>query len=275
MDVSRERVSSSDFSEILDLTANLASPKYSLRQFKLEGQQGCKLHLTSSTNTPKFACSLIVLEGTLNIRSSDMEYALEPEQGVHILGRGTLDLNPLAATVVFLCASAEPFVFVCAEQEPRKETVKMLRFAEYSVDKPWGWEKWYTKNVEDQVPYALKLIFMKKGHQSSLQSHVQKSETNFVISGRAEVLFGLIAPSDRSATIPIGKLQRKVYRCNQGWSNKIQELHRVIAQESYKAIEVSTSELDDVVRWADDANRPDGRIVREHLSSYTTPSKEI
>ena len=59
-------------------------------------------------------------------------------------------------------------------------------------------------------------------------------------------------------------MNEKVYNAYSGWSNKVNELHRVIAKKTYKAIEVSTTELDDVVRWEDDSSRPDGKIAEEH-----------
>ena len=72
------------------------------------------------------------------------------------------------------------------------------------------------------------------------------------------------APYNRNSLINISDLKNKVYKSNEGWSNKVSELHRVVAHETYKAIEVSTTELDDVVRWEDDSSRPDGKIEEEH-----------
>lgn len=44
-------------------------------------------------------------------------------------------------------------------------------------------------------------------------------------------------------------------------------LHRVIAESDYTSVEVSTPELDDVIRWADDTNRGNGRIEVEHVGA--------
>ena len=38
----------------------------------------------------------------------------------------------------------------------------------------------------------------------------------------------------------------------------------IIASEDYTAIEVSTPELDDVIRWQDDTDRGSGRLDHEH-----------
>ncbi|MFC6087764.1 hypothetical protein [Saccharothrix lopnurensis] len=133
----------------------------------------------------------------------------------------------------------------------------------YTVDKPWGHEIWYTQNIAD-APYALKQIHMTAGHQSSLQSHRRKSETNFVVDGEATVLNGLEAPEDLSAVIDVGRIPVSVHGPRTGWSSAPNVLHRVIAHSTYTSVEVSTNELDDVIRWQDDSGRGNGRIDTEH-----------
>jgi len=138
-----------------------------------------------------------------------------------------------------------------------------MPLSKYLVQKPWGDEVWYTENLESSS-YALKKIRMNAGNQSSLQSHEKKLETNFVIQGAATVLAGVIAPEDLNAVIDISTLDKTVFNAGMGWTNKHRELHRVIAEKDYTAIEVSTPELDDVIRWQDDSNRNHGRIEKEH-----------
>jgi quercetin dioxygenase-like cupin family protein len=135
--------------------------------------------------------------------------------------------------------------------------------SDYTVDKPWGDEVWYTRDLPD-VPYALKRIRMTEGHQSSLQSHQYKLETNYVIEGEATVLSGANAPADLQAVIDLESLTTTVHRPRSGWTNPPGELHRVIARSDYTSIEVSTPELDDVVRWQDDTGRGHGLIASEH-----------
>ena len=60
--------------------------------------------------------------------------------------------------------------------------------------------------------------------------------------------------------IILEKLESKIYLPFNGWSNKVNELHRVIAHTTYDAIEISTPELDDVIRWADDTNEVLGQL---------------
>jgi quercetin dioxygenase-like cupin family protein len=135
--------------------------------------------------------------------------------------------------------------------------------SDYTVHKPWGSEVWYTRNLP-AVPYALKRIRMTEGHQSSLQSHRRKLETNYVIEGEATVLSGATAPDDLDAVIDMARLTTTVHRPRSGWTNPPNDLHRVIARTDYTSIEISTPELDDVIRWQDDAGRGHGRIESEH-----------
>jgi mannose-6-phosphate isomerase-like protein (cupin superfamily) len=138
--------------------------------------------------------------------------------------------------------------------------------ADYTVGKPWGHEVWYTQNLPG-LPYALKQIHMTAGHQSSLQSHEHKRETNYVVEGEATVLDGLAAPRDLGATVDVARLRTSVHGPRSGWTSQRRELHRVIARTDYTSIEISTPELDDVIRWQDDTGRAHGRIAAEHAEA--------
>ena len=125
-----------------------------------------------------------------------------------------------------------------------------LDISSYRVDKPWGHELWLELNEF----YAYKLIHMKKGNRCSLQSHDYKIEANYVIEGEAEVLL----ENDK------GEMESKIYTKGMGWTVPLNRKHRVIARESYTALEVSTPHLNDVVRYEDDTNRESGKIDSEH-----------
>ena len=125
-----------------------------------------------------------------------------------------------------------------------------LSVSGYKVTKPWGYELWLELNEF----YAFKLIHMTKGNRCSLQSHEYKIEANYVIEGEAEVLL----ENDQ------GELESKIYKAGSGWTVPLNRKHRVIARESYTALEVSTPHLNDVVRYQDDTNRKSGKIDDEH-----------
>ena len=126
----------------------------------------------------------------------------------------------------------------------------ILSVSNYRVEKPWGHELWLELNEF----YAYKRIHMKKGNQCSLQSHDYKIEANYVIEGEAEVLL----ENDE------GVMESKIYTVGTGWTVPLNRKHRVVAKESYTALEVSTPHLNDVVRYEDDTNRKSGKIEKEH-----------
>ena len=125
-----------------------------------------------------------------------------------------------------------------------------LSVSDYRVEKPWGHELWLELNEF----YAYKLIHMKAGNKSSLQSHDHKIEANYVIEGEAEVLL----ENDE------GILESRVFKAGSGWTVPLNRKHRVIAKTTYTALEVSTPHLNDVVRYEDDSNRKSGKINSEH-----------
>lgn len=139
---------------------------------------------------------------------------------------------------------------------------QLLPLSDYTVSKPWGHEIWYTANG-GRVPYALKQIHMVAGKRSSLQSHQLKVETNYVIDGQVTVLNGTFAPTN-GAAVDAAAIPRQTHGPRTGWTSSPGMLHRVIAETDYTSIEVSTPELDDVIRWEDDAGRGNGRIAAEH-----------
>jgi len=125
-----------------------------------------------------------------------------------------------------------------------------LSVSNYRVEKPWGYELWFELNEF----YAYTRIPMEKGNKCSLQSHDYKIEANYVIEGEAEVLL----ENDE------GVMESKIYKVGSGWTVPLGRKHRVIARESYTALEVSTPHLNDVVRFEDDTNRISGKIEGEH-----------
>jgi hypothetical protein len=141
---------------------------------------------------------------------------------------------------------------------------RLFPSSDYTVAKPWGHEIWYAENG-DQVPYALKQIHMTAGKRSSLQSHQFKAETNYVVEGRVTVLNGTFAPAAGN-TVDAAAIPRRIHGPRTGWTSPPGMLHRVIAETNYTSIEVSTPELDDVIRWEDDTARGNGRIATEHES---------
>ncbi len=104
--------------------------------------------------------------------------------------------------------------------------------------KPWGYEELLEQNDK----YVLKRIVMNKGHKCSLQYHEKKTETIYVISGGP-------------LRISINNLEYdKHYQSCPITINPL-EVHRMEAIEDCVYLEVSTPELEDVVRIEDDYGR--------------------
>ena len=137
------------------------------------------------------------------------------------------------------------------------------------VNKPWGHEVWFIWLKDYHV---LKRIFMKKGNKCSLQYHDEKYETNYLIDGKAKIIKGLHIDlkEEKNKTFEtiLSKDLHKDYSMVSSapyvFTNVPGEVHRVYSEEDYIAYEVSTPQLDDVVRVQDDSKRQSGLITSEH-----------
>ena len=105
------------------------------------------------------------------------------------------------------------------------------------VDKPWGYELHWA--VTDR--YVGKVLHIKAGHALSLQYHKKKDETIYVQSGR--MMFE-IGPQD-------GPLEKREMTPGDSVHVTPFTVHRMTAVEDCDLLEVSTPELDDVVRLED------------------------
>src|SRR5215216_195123 len=109
------------------------------------------------------------------------------------------------------------------------------------VEKPWGYELIYATTDR----YCGKVIFVKAGEQLSLQFHRKKDETIFVQSGRVEFEIGEPGkPIDIEVVGP-----GRAFHLAPG------TVHRIRALEDTVVLEVSTPEIDDVVRLEDKYGR--------------------
>ncbi len=109
------------------------------------------------------------------------------------------------------------------------------------VDKPWGNELIWA--ITDR--YVGKILHIKKGHSLSLQYHNRKDETVMVLSGKMELVHY------RDGEAP----QSTISSPRQPFHVTPLLRHRMIALEDTDVVEVSTTELDDVVRLEDNYGR--------------------
>lgn len=104
------------------------------------------------------------------------------------------------------------------------------------VDKPWGYEIVWAETDR----YVAKLLFIREGQRLSRQYHLRKDETFFVEAGEMILEIGqgdaveerLMRPGDN-------------FHCPPG------TVHRMVGRTDVRLFEVSTPDLDDVVRLED------------------------
>ena len=105
------------------------------------------------------------------------------------------------------------------------------------VDKPWGYELIYAHTDR----YAGKILHVDAGQALSLQYHEEKDETLFLLEGEYE----LVVEED-------GALVEHRIRAGDSYHIPPGTRHRMVAgPDGCDILEVSTPELDDVVRLED------------------------
>ena len=121
---------------------------------------------------------------------------------------------------------------------PNFEGLDRWAFAPRRVEKPWGYELiWAHTEL-----YVGKVLFVRAGHSLSLQFHKEKDESWYVQSGRGELELG---ESGR------GILNTEIVVPGAAFRFEPGTVHRVTALEDLTILEVSTPQLDDVVRLED------------------------
>ena len=105
------------------------------------------------------------------------------------------------------------------------------------VPKPWGHETIWA--VTDR--YVGKILHVRAGESLSLQYHQKKEETIRILSGLLRLEVGREGESLRAVEL----------RPGDGWHIVPGLRHRMTAVEDTDVLEVSTPELDDVVRLED------------------------
>jgi len=109
------------------------------------------------------------------------------------------------------------------------------------VDKPWGHELWFA--LTDH--YCGKILSVSAGHRLSLQYHERKDESSYILSGRVILTRGPSVEELSDTEVGQGFV----------WRNEPGEIHTIEALEDTQVLEVSTPEVDDVVRIQDNYGR--------------------
>ena len=104
------------------------------------------------------------------------------------------------------------------------------------VEKPWGYELHWAHTER----YVGKVLHVTAGHALSLQYHNLKDETIYLYSGR------LLYEIEQD-----GQLTKHQMRPGDSMRVMPKTVHRMTAIEDSDVLEVSTPEIDDVVRLED------------------------
>ena len=107
------------------------------------------------------------------------------------------------------------------------------------VEKPWGYEIWWARTDR----YVGKILHVRKGESLSLQYHNVKEETIRIQSGRLMLEIGSAGAE--------GQLRRVDMGPGDVMHIAPRTVHRMTGLEDCDVLEVSTPELDDVVRLED------------------------
>lgn len=110
------------------------------------------------------------------------------------------------------------------------------------VEKPWGYELLWA--ITDR--YVGKIIHVNAGHALSLQYHERKDETILVWSGKV-----VLEVKENGELVQREMGPGKSIHLAPG------TVHRITAIEESDLVEVSTPELDDVIRLEDNYGRAD------------------
>jgi len=109
------------------------------------------------------------------------------------------------------------------------------------VEKPWGHELIWAKTDD----YVGKILHIKTGHRLSLQYHRVKEETILLARGKMTFVF----ENEK------GELEEVLLKEGEAHHIPVGRKHRMVALEDCDVFEVSTPQLDDVVRLLDGYGR--------------------
>ena len=121
---------------------------------------------------------------------------------------------------------------------PNFEGLDAWAFEPRKVEKPWGHELIWAESEQ----YVGKVLFVEAGESLSLQFHRVKDESWLIQTGRVKLELGSAGGA---------MLEEEVVGAGATFRFRPGTVHRVTAIEDTTILEVSTPQLDDVVRLED------------------------
>jgi mannose-6-phosphate isomerase len=123
----------------------------------------------------------------------------------------------------------------------KKPDTKAGRVEIVRVPKPWGHEIIWAKSDR----YVGKILHINAGQELSVQYHNKKDETIYLLAG--EMAYRVQGSN--------GQLEDVQLKLGESFRNAPGVIHQMIALTDCDVLEVSTPELDDVVRLSDKYGR--------------------
>ena len=133
------------------------------------------------------------------------------------------------------------------------------------ITKPWGHEIIWARTDK----YVGKILHINAGEALSLQYHRVKEETILVLSGEIRFQHGRVLDTikTRDVELPIIDAVTTILGPHESFHIKPGVCHRMTAIKPTDIVEVSTPELDDVVRLADRYGRACVEISRRNTNA--------
>jgi mannose-6-phosphate isomerase-like protein (cupin superfamily) len=122
------------------------------------------------------------------------------------------------------------------------------------IEKPWGKEEWLVLNDK----YCLKRLYVNEGHKLSLQYHKVKKETMILEEGTCDL---------------IKNGERILMKYGTPYTINPEDVHRLVAYKDTTILEVSTPEVDDVVRLEDDYERTTPQMSATMMDEIRYPRR--
>ena len=232
------------FGDSLNQSQLFASDKYF---YKI-----CYLNINETINIDNLNSYIVyLLSGEIDL----VDFKLIDEGDCAQVENKKIELKCLSSIACFLLVGSEKkSINLTSINKNKFSTLK-------KVEKPWGYEIWITG---EHPLYCLKKIFIKKNFKTSLQYHEKKRETNVLFQGEINLHFkkdNSRIDNNNVTSQDIDKIKIASMAVIDVYPNV---LHRIEALSDITLLEVSTPDLDDVIRVSDDTNRPSGRIIKEH-----------
>jgi mannose-6-phosphate isomerase len=209
---------------------------------------------TISINLNYYSIYILRKNNSAKLKVNNKQINIKKDDCINFYNYSKNDVHSVGGTITVLVSGVKKRT----QEKTQYEVIKKSKI--YTVQKPWGNEKWINGRGKF---YAFKKIYLKKNFKTSLQYHNYKMETNLLFNGKANLVYKKNKKVDNKF---VQKSDLGIKKINSISSVFVtpKVLHRIHALSNIILFETSTPHLDDVIRVSDDLNRVNGLIKSEH-----------